>query len=97
MKSITTANTKMTLAVDGIDTKQYVRGIRCFVVYLVGVRTLIPVKGHPKKLGYEFSKATVEEATFGQSVARQMIKADTLPKELEGYVDLKTNFRSPGE
>lgn len=83
----------MTLAVEGIDTELYTKGIRCFVLYAAGTRTLIPVAGHPKKLGYEFAKASAAEAAAGQAYAKAMIKAKTFPKELVGFVDLRTRFK----
>ena len=90
---MTTKRTRLTLAVDGVNTAVYTKGIRCFVLYAAGTRTLIPVAGHPKKLGYEFAKASVAEAAAGRACARAMIEARTLPKELKGFVDLRTRFK----
>jgi hypothetical protein len=90
---MTTKYTRLTLAVDGVNTAIYTKGIRCFVLYAAGTRVLIPVAGHPKKLGYAFAKASVAEAAAGRACARAMIEARTLPKELKGFVDLRTRFK----
>ena len=90
---IKTKSSVLTLAVEGVNTELYTKGIRCFVLYAAGTRVLIPVAGHPKKLGYEFAKASVAEAATGQACARAMIKAKTFPEELKGFVDLQTRFK----